>query len=212
MKQPPAGTTLASMSNFTDWLTVFGLGRVTLVRDHKRRASDPYADYYGPLRDRMVDALRRGQPTDGLAAFVDGQVDDSMRRNFREVLAGWDKFLASHQVAWFEPPSFDWPVGPGLAIRLNPEFGLVVDGEPHVVKLYARADKLTQKRADLMVAMLQMVEVPGSSKPVRLAVLDGRNGRLVHLGAGASKPTAQRKIQVLLRAEAAGYAVAYGMV
>lgn len=209
MDRQQRGPAVAGMSNFVDWLLTSGTARVTLVTGHKANAGTLVGDFYRPIRERLIAAAERPPEHDGLDDYIAVLGDEKAKKIFPLVVAGWRKFAASGaRMESFKPPRVEWPVGPGVSVEVNPELGLRIDGEPHLVKLYLRGEPLSQRRVDLTIAVMRNA----LQTTARLAVLDVRTARLRLLGKGAERPADQLRLRTLLRAEGAGYATAYASV
>jgi hypothetical protein len=145
---------------------------------------------------------RTGKPDKVLDEFLAVQRDERRRRIYPSIVSGYRKLLASGSMKWFEPPVNPYRIG-DIEINVNPELGLIIDGKPHVLKMYFRGEPLSAKRTSVILNLLtnglEGVAQPGTA----FAVLDVRNAKL-H-GFKAPNP----RISMLLRGEAASFATIY---
>ncbi len=211
----------ASMTNFVDWMLASGATKVAKVQDHKEHLDTNISDFYRPVRELIVDVSQWKKGVDEFDKFVGSITDKRAIVIFPEIVRGWKRFVKKVEPTTFIPPQQDWPVGGTIdlgsgreqrvAIHINPEVGLVIKGEPHIVKLYMRGEPLSQARVDVTVALMEHLKTP-SNKPMKRAVMDVRKGELRFAGKRASSAVARERMRVLLVAEGAGYAAAYTMI
>ena len=84
---------------------------------------------------------------------------------YPDLVNGYKKFLGKKAFSWFQPPKNFWQHG-GLAVSVNPELGLELNDQRHVVKLYFKVEKLAKIKMDIVTHMMtQELIVPGP-KPV----------------------------------------------
>ena len=185
------------MAQFIDYVLASGTSKVTAVKQIKAGHDERFSDFYRPVREAIVDmhtqeAVFGGTP-DVLDNLITRLADPRERRIFPKVVAGYKKFLRSGRMSWFEPPMRDYPLGP-LAVRVAPEVGLLINGQPHAIKLYFRGDPLSPRR--IVVTNQLMVDALSATWPTTVfAVLDVRRARLFR---ARPKP----EVGALLKAEA----------
>lgn len=192
------------LSTFVDYTLSMGVGRLSAVRAAARNTSSPAKSdgFYVPLRDMIADAHRAGPLTRAdnrvMAAVMALPDDERAMRVFPKIVSSYYRFVERYKsVCWFEPPMRDFPIGPAV-VRVDPDFGLLIDGRPYIVKVYWRGDPAApQHFAITTTIMAQAMQVtwPGTV----LAALDVRRGKLYEY-----KP--HEDIWTLVRAEAASYA------
>jgi hypothetical protein len=188
------------MAQFVDYVLTSGTNKVTAVKQIKAGHDERFSDFYRPVREAIVDMHQKGEGPEALDEFVTGLRNDPREaRIFPKVVRGYGKFLRSAaKMTWFEPPMRDYPLGP-IGVRVNPEIGLLINGQPHAIKLYFRSDPISQQRiivTNQLLANALSTTWPGTV----FAVLDVRRGRLFpYYGGGA-------QVGLLLKAEAASLA------
>lgn len=192
------GYTLRNMTTvplnvFVDFMLTAGVNRLTMARELAVGNSEHFAEFYGPVRDVIVNMHEHGYGADILDAFIMSRSDPRERRVFPKVVAGYQKFLKSAKMTWFVPPLREWPLAP-LSIRIAPELGLLIDGRPHAIKLYFRGDPPESSRISLTAAALFCALSPTWPGTV-FALLDVRRARLY-------APPHDRDAFCLLHAEA----------
>lgn len=68
---------------------------------------------------------------------------------------------------------------------VNPELGLVINGQKVVVKLYLKGDEITKAQIELVPVLMELVLRENVSDDVLMALLDVRKGKLHYLGTGS---------------------------
>lgn len=183
-----------SLSYFVDYVLTSGIGKTTAVKQLKQGRDERFSDFYKPVREALVDMHQRGHTPDALDGLLDSLEDPREKRIFPKVVSGYKKFLRSGKLTWFEPPMRQYPLGP-IAVTVNPEIGLLIDGRPHAVKLYMRGDPLSPQR--IMVTNHLLSGALSATWPgTTFATLDVRRAKLY-----PHRP--RPEVDALLRAEAA---------
>lgn len=170
-----------SLTEFVDFVTKAGSPKLTVVRDVKKRHDEGYnpaADFYKKLRDGIVEIHRRGKPKSALDALAVGITDRNKRRAYPLLIQGYKRFLGNKRVTWFNPPDKPtWTHG-DLAVRINPELGLRINGIPHLIKMYLKQEPL-RKLAIPTILHLLHINLADKKNPKQIGILDVRHGRLI---------------------------------
>jgi hypothetical protein len=190
-----------SLTYFVDFVLKAGTPKLTGVREFKEQKDELYTDFYRQVREAIVDMHRSGKSTSVLDVFLAAQHDERRRRIYPSIVNGYRKFLASGKMTWFEPPVSTYSLG-DLEINVNPELGLVIDGTPHVIKMYFRGEQLSSKRISVILSLLMNGLAEGAPGSV-FAVLDVRNAK-IH-----TFKIPNPRLNLLLRGEAASFATIY---
>ena len=120
------------LTNFVDFVCKTATQKLTVVRKQKKENAEDYevyADFYKAVREGIVDMHKKGQPKSALDAILNGLSDKRKQRAYAAIIAGYKRFLGRKKVTWFPPPKDDWTHA-GLAVRLRPEVGLVINAPP----------------------------------------------------------------------------------
>jgi len=151
-------TTVASVqvsqSDLLDFAMSTGVAQQNKVRLVKYRPEyDPKNDYWKRLRDRIAKMHRQEEP---LAVLDDlcAMVPESKKANYKKAVTVYKRFLRGKAIDWFKPSRRVWRHGQ-LEVNINPELGLVINGTPHVVKLYFKEEKLSK---DKTAGIIQLME------------------------------------------------------
>ena len=168
-----------SMTEFVDFVTKAGPPRLTVVKHVKKRHKekyDPKTDFYKKLRDGIVQHHKAAKPKSALDALAKGVTDKNKVKAYPAIVQGYKKFLGNKQLKWVAPKKAAWVHG-ALGVSVNPEVGLIINGKPHLIKLYFKADKLTKIQLQAILHLMQL-ELGSTKKPVTLGVLEVRRGKL----------------------------------
>jgi len=168
-----------SLTDFVDIVVKSGTPKATKVVQIKQRQDyEPAADFYKPLREFIVGTHRKGGSRFVPAEVLAPLTDPKKLANYPAAVDGYLRWWGSKHLSWFEPPTGVFS-GHGVDVAVNPELGLVVNGVPHVIKLYFKADPLSKLRVDIVT---HLMEVALGSRPAdakSMAVLDVRRAKLV---------------------------------
>jgi hypothetical protein len=150
--------------------------------------------YYENLREALITAERSGKYTDW-EQFVGEQKDDAQELT-RDALIKYYKWKSNYtSAAWYEPPKQIWAL-PEFDVNINPEIGLILDGEVYAIKLYLNNKKLSNLKAQ--AGGLIMQNMFGDMYPdTKFAILDVKAEQF-HVFYGASD-----RLEYLLIGEAA---------
>lgn len=175
-----------SLTDLVDIVSKAGGPKATKVAQVKNRDEYlPGTDFYKQFRDGVVAIHKsRGSRAD-LSGILSAVVEKVRLSNYPAIIQGYKKWWGKKDLVWFQPPSEIFSRD-GVDVSINPELGLVINGERHLIKLYLKAEKLSKNRADLITGLME-VALGGKSPGVVMGVLDVRNSKLfVGTGHGVS--------------------------
>jgi hypothetical protein len=179
-----------SLTDLIDVVSKSGTPKATKVRQIKNRpAYQPAIDFYKPLRDAFVKIHTEGSDRASLDGIVPKLTDVKKISSYPELVEGYKKWWGKKKIGWFVPPRGTYGHS-GINISVNPELGLVIDGARVVVKLYMKADPISQYRVDLIPLLLELVLRDKCQAGDAVALFDVRKGKLHYLtvNPSASKP------------------------
>lgn len=191
-----------SLTDFVDYTASSGSPKLTKVKTVKDRGEyNPAFDFWRRFREGIVEHHRSGN-TDkkALNQITTNQTDQKKLTAYPRAIDGYKKFLGRRSVAWFEPVVKRWSSG-GLEVRINPELGLEINGVRHLIKLYLKADPLSKRRVDVILALMHEVLSEESPPNTVYAVLDVPRAKLY------TTDTAAPGLLPLLHGEAISFAV-----
>lgn len=191
-----------SITTFLEYVAATGTTRLRRVVEAKKqydREYSPATDFYGPLRKRVVQVFEEGWDPKRFDKLLK-EVEDSKKHDHyadcRKGLRKWAGVSGKKKIEWRTPQRAVWSSG-GLDVNISPELWLAIDGEPYVIKLYFKADKLSQHKVNLSLRLLEATV----GEHGRVGILDVRQGRLF---TQTTEPP--EGIDLLLASEAAGLA------
>ena len=173
-----------SLTEFVDFVIKSGTPKLTEVRKIKRQHAEGYhpsRDYWRKLRDGIVEYHQQERDGKFLDALHRGIPDQNKRNNYPVLVKAYKKFLGRKKFDWFEPAKADWQYA-DLCVRVNPELGLAIDGDDHLVKLYFKETKLTRERIAILSHMM-LQALGDSATGAKVGLLDVRNSKLHVFGA-----------------------------
>lgn len=196
-----------SLTHFIDFTAAQGTSRVTQVRRAIQYRQTDYSagafDYWKRLREAVVRMHRGGRGFEVLRAAVD-TASKARRENYAATTDAYSRWARSRQLEWFavSPRLFGSTL---IDLNVNPELGLKIDGVPHIVKLYFRAEALTKGKAAMGLSILSEAYAPLVRTGVVPAMLDIRRGKLF-------TPPFDPSTVTLLRGEIAAFAALWAEI
>jgi hypothetical protein len=168
-----------SLSDFADFILKAGPARLTAVKNLLENMEyHPAKDFWKPLRERIV---RFHADSIADKAFLDAVVldvtDQKKKTKYPEAIRGYRKFLGRNQTQYFEPSRDVWHCS-GLAVRINPELGLDLNGNKILLKLYFRNQPLTKPKVSLVLALMRIGLINPEAQKCRMGLLDVCKGKL----------------------------------
>jgi len=168
-----------SLTDLVDVVSAAGRPKATKVKRIKHRPPyTPVFDFYRPFRQHLRALHASDGPKAQVRAVIQGLTDAKKQRRYPDLVKGYCKWWGRKSLDWFEPPAQAWSAH-GIDVRVNPELGLVVNGTPHVIKLYMKGRCLTKSRADLIMHLMGSALSGTSPAGAVMAVLDVRRAKLM---------------------------------
>lgn len=167
-----------SLTDFVDIVAKSGRPKATKVRQVKDRPEyEPAFDFYKPLREHLADVHRKDGAKANVSDVLPTLTDEKKIKNYPALVDGYKKWWGKKTLAWFNPPRGTYSSN-GFDIMVNPELGLVVNGERHIIKLYLKSDSLTTFKTEVIVDLLEHQLRPKVAPTDRFGVLDVRESKL----------------------------------
>lgn len=167
-----------SLTDFIDFVSKAGTTKFTKVKTIKNRGDyETYKDFWRPLRNGIVEYHERKLKLNHLDQILNNLTDKKKIKLYPELIKKYKSFLGRKKIEWFEPPFKEWKYN-DLRVSLNPELGLDINDKLYAIKLYFKADKLTQPKANLILLLLNEKLKKKEYKDVVFAILDVPNKKL----------------------------------
>jgi len=167
-----------SLTSFIDVVTSSGSPKLTKILELKNRGDyHPVMDYWGPLREHIVKYHKVGE---GDKRYLDGLIPTldkpSKQANCRNLITNYKRFLGRKAIETLVPPTATWRYE-SLAVRINPEVYLSMDGVRHIIKLYFKARPLSVSQVGLIHLLMTMTLSQKLEAPVTYTVYDAHHNR-----------------------------------
>lgn len=200
--RPAATETIAvSMTDFVDFVLRTGTPKFTVVKKawtQNQTDYDPRTDFYKRLREGIAEAHEQGSSLDSLDNLAASVTNTTKKNIYPELIRAYKRFIGRKTIEWFSPPKAKWEHS-NLAVRVNPEVGLTLNGKKHAIKLYLKEPQ--PKKRELATALhLMQLKITG----VQVAILDVRRSKL-HVAQDEIDPA----LTALLQGEALSFASIY---
>ncbi len=168
-----------SLTDFVDVVSTSGLPKSTKVSQIKHRETyHPAFDFYKPLRDHIVDMHCANQAKSTLAGILGNLQDQKKIDAYTSLVNGYRRWWGRKSFTWFDPPSGLYDAY-GVEVSINPEVGLLINGSPHLIKLYFKSDSLSKNRVDIITHLMSKTLNGRCPAKTKMAVLDIRNAKLI---------------------------------
>ncbi|NID14493.1 hypothetical protein [Luteibacter yeojuensis] len=171
-----------SLTDLVDVVSRAGTGKAKKVAAIKNRPPyQPQTDFYKALREGIVDVHQKGLGRDALRDIAAHLTDKKKKANYPGAVTGYHKWWGKKTIEWFAPVKTLYTHA-GIDVNVNPELGLVIEGQRTLVKLYLKAEPVGKVRIDLVTALMEKVLRPKCRKDDAVALLDVRAGKLFRPG------------------------------
>lgn len=168
-----------SLTDFVDIVSKSGTPKANKVAQVKNRPDyDPSQDFYKMIRECIIQTHQKNGDKTELRRMLIALSDPKKRANYPEIVAGYSKWWGRKTLKWFSPPA-DVFVAHGIEVSVNPELGLVVNGQKHIIKLYFKGEKLSKNKIDIATHLMEACLRPKTKLGDTMSVLDIRNSRLI---------------------------------
>ena len=131
-------------------------------------------------------------------------IPSSKEFNYIKCIESYKRWLGRKSIEWIGCSQVTWDFD-ALAVKVNPELGLKINGTNHIIKLYCKADAPSKARIDTILYLIKST-LPRRQRSFTPAVLDVQRGRLF-------VPTRDiPNIDVLLSGEASAFTTMWNQV
>ncbi|MCD6282271.1 hypothetical protein J7J84_01515 [bacterium] len=166
---------------------------------------DPMLDYWKQLREAIIEFHRAARTSSRVRLQNQiGAVHAANKViNYQACVNDYLGWLGRKTAVWFDFQCTNYTQG-GVRVKVNPELGLEINGTPHLVKLYFKADGLSKRAVDPLLHLIgaNSSRNDGGRRPTP-AILDIRQRKLY-------TPTRTvAGLSALLQGEAAAFETIY---
>lgn len=171
-----------TLADFMDFVCKNGPSKLTKVRRLKTRPPyRPNFDYYRPLREGIVRAHRddasRLELANALNDVLANIEESRVQLELARVAEGYRTWIGRKHLSWFEPPRATWTAF-DANIVVNPDLGLVIDGTPHVIKMWFKHEPLEKRVLDVVLRLMEEALDDQAPPGTEFGILDVRRARL----------------------------------
>jgi hypothetical protein len=164
----------------------------------------PAVDYWRLLRLQIAahHQFLPGPGLDALATAVELAHPDR-KDHYHTAVCNYRRFIGRKKIQWIDKPRRAMWLADDLQVRVNPELHVTINDEPHVIKLYLRADPkwaLTQRTANPLAYLIGTTH-GHLGKPLVVDVMRGRSYGLTRQNVD---------YESMLRAQAAAFVSLWG--
>lgn len=168
------------LTQFIDFTIKSSSARINMVRKIKYQDDyHPSFDYWKQLRDVIIAFHEQNLGFDCFEKLVQN-VDTRKKANYIVAIKQYQKFLKGKAISWFNPGKATW-ISNELVVRSSPELGLIIDEEPHLIKLYfkGKSEKVDRRNISTTLTLLNTsVYEEGHDPRISRSVLNLHKNRL----------------------------------
>lgn len=167
-----------SLTDFVDIVSKSGRPKATKVRQVKDRPEyEPAFDFYKAFREHLVELHKKGFDRSVLPSILDELTDPKKIRSYPDLIAGYKKWWGRKTLQWFNPPRSSYSLG-GIDIIVNPELGLSINGQRHIIKLYLKSEALSTFKVEVILDLMEHQLRSMAAPDDKFAILDVREAKL----------------------------------
>jgi hypothetical protein len=166
-----------TQTDYIDFISRSGMSKLSKVKSiFSRPDYHPSFDFYKKLREEFVNYIKGDRIKNDLYIFLTHQIQKKQTR-FEPLINGYLKFLGRKKAEWFEPPTATW-IYKDLNIKMNPELGVVLNGEKYIIKLYFKDSPLEKGDIAILLEMMESTLSTGIFTGYKCALLDIERSKL----------------------------------
>lgn len=129
-----------SLTQFLDFTLKGSAAKTTFVKNLKSQPEyQPIFDYWKQLRETVIKFHQNELPFECFETLVQ-TVDQKKKKNYIDVIKQYKKFIKNKNISWFDPGKSHW-ISDDLIVRSSPELGLLINDEPHFIKLFFKGKR-----------------------------------------------------------------------
>lgn len=128
------------LTQFLDFTLKSSAAKTNFVKNLKSQPEyHPVFDYWKQLRETVIKFHKNKLPFECFEILLQ-TVDQKKKQNYIDVIKQYKKFIKNKDVSWFDPGKSHW-LSNNLIVRSSPELGLLINDEPHLIKLFFKGKK-----------------------------------------------------------------------
>ncbi|KQB97038.1 hypothetical protein AL073_08120 [Loktanella sp. 1ANDIMAR09] len=167
-----------SFTKFLDFTAQNGVPKATTAISAWTQSNTPYdpaTDYHRRIRQQLINYEKTSVRPDWEEFLAEQH--PKKKSNFEDTINRYSNWRASFEsIDWFDPPSSQWESSE-FSVKVNPELGLILDGQKTAIKLFINRNKLSKLKAQIAGRMMH--EALGEKVTnTRFAILDIKADKL----------------------------------
>lgn len=168
-----------TLTDFVNIVSKSGLQRAAeITRIKNRPPYEPAFDFYKPIRDQIILVHSENLPKSSISSFLSTITDSKKVNNYPSIIQGYLKWWGRKNISWFSPSSESFSYR-DVDIKVNPELGLNINGNPYLIKLYFKSEPITKSRATIITHLMKKMLSGHCPPTTKMAVLDARKSSLI---------------------------------
>jgi hypothetical protein len=143
------------LTQFIDFTVKGSPAKTNMVRKIKyQNEYHPAFDYWKSLRDGIIKFHEQNLDFNFFEQLINS-VETKKKANYISAIQQYKKFLKNKDISWFNPGKSIWTSNE-LVVRSTPELGLIINGKPHLIKLYfkGKSENVNKSKIGTTVTLL----------------------------------------------------------
>ena len=167
------------LTQFISYTLKTSSGQLSEVRKIKyQNEYNPAGDYYKNLREGIIKYHSEKKPLEFLYDLPN-KVDPKKQPKYHALIKGYKRFLGRKDIVWFNPPKAIWSYEE-LVVRSSPELGLILNGQPYLIKLHFKDVAISKKASkDILTLMAHSSYDRELPHNIKFAILDIHKSKLL---------------------------------
>jgi len=168
-----------TLTDLVDIISKSGTHKAKKVKSILERDDyHPAFDFYKKVRDSIV-AYHKGSITKKDFIKVPTHLADLKKEvAYENIVKQYISFLGRKEIEWFVPPTFLYEKDK-IAISINPELGLIINGKKHLIKLHFKSEALVKHKIDVITHLMEISLKSKVPAKTIMSVLDIQNRKLI---------------------------------
>lgn len=175
-----------SLTQFLTFSTkVSTRAKINYIKEVKNDSDyHPAKDYWKPLRDEIKRIHENGLPIETLDDLIKRITDEKKLKNYIAAVKTYKRFINSNEVQYFQTGQSFWKLRDDLFVNASPEFGLIINGEPMLIKnnykKRSATNKIDKRNINATLTLMQLAEKNFSvDENQKYCVFNFQNGKLI---------------------------------
>jgi hypothetical protein len=166
------------LTDFVDVVSKSGTPKATKIKEIINRPEyHPATDYYKAAREWIREVHEKEHGKKKIDELLLTLNDHKKLGNYTSIIKGYKKWWGNKDIEWFQPTSGAYS-SQDISISVNPELGLIINGNYYLIKLYFKDEKLSKTRVDIVTFLMDKVLRENSREGTIMSILDVRSSKM----------------------------------